>query len=759
MSNTIPPMPLFSGFLPPLPPGWTEHTAPGGQPYYYHVATNQSTYVRPLPVPGVIPNAIIPGALPKNKKEKPVAKTPIPGTSWLRVKTTEGNLFYTHKERKESVWEVPDEIKEKVAQLEQEEKEREQQEVEEKLRQEEETRRQVEESQRLKEQEEIERIKQEVQSAVSHGKRKAPEHGEESKPAKRKKSPVETPEGDGSGHRFRDDGEQSIHETEWDNSESDTVSESKNIKPTFTVPNKVDLSIDEAKALFKTLLKEKDINPLHPWDKSLPLFISDPRYVLLPSVTARREAFDEYCRDTIRAQRAVKAASIKEETSNTGETDKDVYHRLLREEVSSTRTLWSDFRRKWKKDRRFYGWAGEKEREKAFKSWIKNLADMKKKQAEKAERDFFQLLKEHQNIKPGDDWKNAMTVLQVKQTVNAKDPRYDAVGSSSLREELFNVYVKTLNQTDIPSSNKEDQSQSTGRKDEKDRATRAQRALQEREQKVRRDRQNIERGLDRTRDVLGKEEGELDFGYDMYLLIVPLGTSWEEASPLFAGDFRFVHCVLSPSVQKDLFYKHVGRLRDRYIKSLHTLFAAHAPGLNTSWADVSSNARKTINRSLPASKLKLVVPDDDGDEDLDSDDEEAMRKRRNRKDAQVEIEFDRWQRQRNIDARKAFDSMLNENAFLEFWGRMGKAGGEGIEGGVKAEEEGEEDGEGGGGKADMKQLAKQIDGDEFGRVLKNDARWVAFDHMPEERMKWLRNHVEQLSAPKLSVHVPDKRTN
>ena len=48
-------------------------------------------------------------------------KTPIPGTPWLRVITTEGNTFYTHTGEKRSVWTVPEEIKEAVEQLEREE--------------------------------------------------------------------------------------------------------------------------------------------------------------------------------------------------------------------------------------------------------------------------------------------------------------------------------------------------------------------------------------------------------------------------------------------------------------------------------------------------------------------------------------------------------------------------------------------------------------------------------------------------------------
>jgi hypothetical protein len=33
--------------LPPLPPGWTEHTAPKGHKYYYNASLKKSTYKRP----------------------------------------------------------------------------------------------------------------------------------------------------------------------------------------------------------------------------------------------------------------------------------------------------------------------------------------------------------------------------------------------------------------------------------------------------------------------------------------------------------------------------------------------------------------------------------------------------------------------------------------------------------------------------------------------------------------------------------------
>lgn len=55
------------------------------------------------------------GAPAKKKKEKPRLKEPIPGTDWLKVTTTEDNVFYSHPKTKVSSWTVPEEIKEQAA--------------------------------------------------------------------------------------------------------------------------------------------------------------------------------------------------------------------------------------------------------------------------------------------------------------------------------------------------------------------------------------------------------------------------------------------------------------------------------------------------------------------------------------------------------------------------------------------------------------------------------------------------------------------
>jgi hypothetical protein len=83
-------------------------------------------------------------------------------------------------------------------------------------------------------------------------------------------------------------------------------------------------------------------------------------------------------------------------------------------------------------------------------------------------------------------------------------------------------------------------------------------------------------------------------------------------------------------------------------------------------------------------------------------------------------EYARWQRGKVTEARLAFDALLGENSFVEFWGRLAKMGGEGVNGGVPVDEDDDEneEGEGGGGKVDMKALAKNVDVSEMEKVLK-----------------------------------------
>lgn len=120
------------------------------------------------------------------------------------------------------------------------------------------------------------------------------------------------------------------------------------------------------------------------------MLITDPRYVLLPSQADRETAFNEWCREAARNSRLAKTGSVpstapdspdaqlapNEDPTAAKQRVRDAYDALLQNEVISTRTSWEEFRRKWKKDRRFFAFGrDDREREKVFKTWLKELGE------------------------------------------------------------------------------------------------------------------------------------------------------------------------------------------------------------------------------------------------------------------------------------------------------------------------------------------------------------------------------------------------
>ena len=113
----------------------------------------------------------------------------------------------------------------------------------------------------------------------------------------------------------------------------------------------------------------------------------------------------------------------------------------------------------------------------------------------------------------------AQLSLQVKQKI-CDDSRYDRVGSSSLREELFNAFLKADSlSSPIPTLSTVATADDTQRKSEDEELgeqehrwkEREKKAIKEREDKVRAARDRVEADIGRSRMGLNKEEGELEF--------------------------------------------------------------------------------------------------------------------------------------------------------------------------------------------------------------------------------------------------------
>lgn len=118
------------------------------------------------------------------------------------------------------------------------------------------------------------------------------------------------------------------------------------------------------------------------------------------------------------------------------------------------------------------------------------------------------------------------------------DPRYDAVGSSHLREELFTTYLKAQGSADTshttPPQTIADSTLEPGEEAEADkdrtRQERAERAVKEREGKIRAERSKVDAEIDRSRLVVGKEEGEREYRCarrpQRDWLLAPLTVTW-----------------------------------------------------------------------------------------------------------------------------------------------------------------------------------------------------------------------------------------
>lgn len=300
---------MMPNFPPPLPSGWSEHmgrsqllysiygrltdiSAPDGVTrYYFNSQSKESTYVRPsfAPLPPSAP--LIPTPAPpaqKKKKEKPKDKVPVPGTTWTRITTTEGNVFYFEKESKRSEWSVPEEIREEVGELEAEEKRV----KDEKIAMEEEKRKE----ERLERMREQERVRMEVEEERKRGaeKRKKVSEGTEGKVVKKVKreegeevklgdddQQAETVNGSGVKVEAGDDEEKygpqdEEDEADWmkavaaefaaeeknqaqqeqEDKENTAKAEEEAAKKVFAVPNKVQVTLEEGRALFKVSYSE-----------------------------------------------------------------------------------------------------------------------------------------------------------------------------------------------------------------------------------------------------------------------------------------------------------------------------------------------------------------------------------------------------------------------------------------------------------------------------------------------------------------------
>lgn len=458
----------------PLPTGWTEHKAPTGHTYYYNAQTKQSTYTRPVAEPeellidynATAPDQVTQASIKvldefhKNnpdaqrgqgqftggrtyqdrsrrdkRQDRPKTKKPITGCEpWVLVMTKFGRRFVHNTDTKESLWKFPSEVMMAVIEMERVDWEKKQQDKE----------KSVELS---KEREAVEKAGPQVtelqKDAPQHEAYDSDEYEEvevtddeadDNQTAKRPRTDAEeqaVPKGP--VEYDEDDIAWQLAQMEEEGYDQDEYEEGAAEEDEEGLP----LTDDDSIALFRSLLDEARINPFSDFEALIennsPTIVEDDRWVALPNMSSRREAFKNWSRDRIadhKASEAVTAATERKKDSRTA------YLEFLQENATP-KLYWPEFKRKFKKEPEMKDLnVSDKDREKLYREYITKI----KVSESDRKKEFLALLR---SIPQGMTWNRRTKVDDMPDSL-LKDIRFYVIRDRRTRDELVEAHLATL---------------------------------------------------------------------------------------------------------------------------------------------------------------------------------------------------------------------------------------------------------------------------------------------------------------------------
>ncbi|KAF4451752.1 hypothetical protein F53441_5314 [Fusarium austroafricanum] len=525
--------------LAPLPPGWTEHTAPTGHTYYYNAESKESTYKRPgvqpppqpapaYPAYGSIPSLADPnvanaymsqfsqdnngqrqhssrgghgggrggfeGRPRPQPVDKPRRKEPIPGCEpWILVYTKYSRRFVYNPVKNTSYWRIPEKLMPAILELDKARLrqkavgETQEKEVKQDDKKEEQTARQSTDAPTTGLDDDSEYEEVEVTDDEGEG-----DHDDGEHPSKRQRTadpevdenaPMEFTEADFAAQLQAMGDDYGLEPGDYDDGNAEEWPEGAEGVP---------LSEDDAKYLFKDLLNDFNINPYSPWEKLLEegKIIDDLRYTALSTTKARRDCWDEWTREKI--------AELKEQRARQEKRDPRIAYMAFLQEMATPKLYWPEFKRKYKKEDVMRDHKiTDKDREKAYREHIGRL----KMPLSKLKSDLTALLKAQ-----------PMHLLNNKSlSTGLPDPVLTDIRFISLepkiRDPLIEAYVSSLPPPpEDPDAAKDDEEQ---RKQRESREKR-EKALEERNRAVEEQRRKRDREVAASKARLRDEERELE---------------------------------------------------------------------------------------------------------------------------------------------------------------------------------------------------------------------------------------------------------
>ncbi|XP_063543558.1 transcription elongation regulator 1-like isoform X3 [Cydia strobilella] len=513
--------------------------------------------------------------------------------------------------------------------------------------------------------------------------------------------------------------------------------------------------LDQRVRVFRQMLQERDVSAFSTWEKELKKIVCDCRYLLLTS-EERKQVYNKYVRERAEEERKEKKNKLLQK--------KNSYKQLMEEAKLHSKSSFNEFSSKHGRDERFKGIDKPRDRVTYFNEHVAELRkrekDDKERKREQAKTDFIALLKE-KSIDRHARWADA------KKKVDS-EARYKAVESSTLREDYFREYCKIVKEErkkdkdqkekerDRSSSkkekkdkerdkdkdkekDKEEKRDKDGKKDKKkekasepeaatgseaeaeadpeaeagsdaeseaarERAARAQASIKEREREVQRALATSLRDRDKEREYHKRDEAVQHFNALLADLVRNPDLAWREAKKQLKKDHRYTAAELLTKEDKErLFASHTGTLATRRRDKLRTLLTEMGVAPTAHWRDVRARLR-----AEPAAPVYTSAD-------------------------KMEREFRDFQRDRQSAAKTALRQLLQETRSIThktLASVKDAAGGE--------------------------QLQPVHD------MLKHDARYLALEHIPEERASIIEQYVSELAhkgpPPPPTATEPSRRS-
>ncbi|KXJ68605.1 hypothetical protein RP20_CCG002507 [Aedes albopictus] len=523
-------------------------------------------------------------------KSRPISSTPISGTPWCVVWTGDGRVFFYNPSSRTSVWERPEDLKERAD---------------------------VDKAISVPPQQLLGNVPKEA--SVEAVAKPAAILEPVEKPSDSESSAEESEEVP--SKKFKTDVEAAIKTSQT----AAASSKSGNDPEKEALAMEAEARASRERALvpldvrmksFKEMLKEKEVSAFSTWEKELHKIVFDPRYLLLTS-KERKQVFEKYVKD--------RAEEERKEKKNKMRLKRDEFRALLEAANLHGKSSFSEFAQKYGKDDRFKVIEKIRERESLFNEFLievrKREKEDKQNRREQIRKDFLAMLREHSEISRHSRFHDVRKRLE-------SDSRYRAISDSALREDLFEEHIKYLKdekkrakekdrkKRDRRSSDRRgssrDRSESKGRdqedgeqpqtsddeaerqQKERERRLRAEASIKEREKEVQRTLATHLRDRDKGRQQHQRDEAIRHFNALLADLVRNADLTWKEVKKQLKKDHRWELVeLLDREDREGLFNQHINNLamrkRDKFREMLDEIPSLE---LTSQWREVKKIVRE-----------------------------------------------------------------------------------------------------------------------------------------------------------------------